>query len=446
MTHRLIHILITLPLALLLTGCSDDTTVDGGAGTQTPLRFSADVNVPAETRSGVTGEMNLTALKEQASFGVYAYYTESTKWADYTSATEKVLPGFLYNQEVKWNQSYWEYSPLKYWPNGEGAANDVTGTGATQHYVTFYGYAPYAALGTIDTGDATDPTDDTSYGITAITGSRLSGTGTFAPSIDFTLSTTQSVDLLWAKREVNGLSLTDMTKQTVDGTVPMAFQHALACIEVYVQRVYNEDYNTSTDITDGHTKIFVGNLRLAGSAMSVSGTLNLSDGSWTSSGSGTLDYTLDKDDMLSDVGGTDATNSSPGEIRSYELDKYATATGVDATVRQLSDQVLMFIPGSVTLTPYVTYSFVTQDNTLAFETIADSDGNLYGRRLNSDRTSDGYTMTLDAGKKYKLLVKIGVNGVALELVGVEDWDFPLRFSPTVTEPTGTTEDIIVKEE
>ena len=50
------------------------------------------------------------------------------------------------------------------------------------------------------------------------------------------------------------------------------------------------------------------------------------------------------------------------------------------------------------------------------------------------------TITFESGKKYILLLRIGVEHISLEVLSVADWDFPLRFDPKVD--ANFTEDII----
>lgn len=73
--------------------------------------------------------------------------------------------------------------------------------------------------------------------------------------------------------------------------------------------------------------------------------------------------------------------------------------------------------------------------------ITDSKGTPYSRILHHDVQSEPSTVTiasaspvnLEAGKRYTLVCYIGVEHVAFQVVSVEDWDFPLRFAPSVTD-------------
>ena len=75
---------------------------------------------------------------------------------------------------------------------------------------------------------------------------------------------------------------------------------------------------------------------------------------------------------------------------------------------------------------------VTRDNTLQHDCLEDTKGNRYSRILNTVKGGD-FTLTLEQGKRYKLLIHVGVETVQFELVSVEDWDFPIRFNTEVDE-------------
>ena len=92
------------------------------------------------TRAGVPGVISNTNLKDnttdvgKAGFGVLAYYTDDEKYDQ-----ESSKPDFMYNTQVKYNGSKWEYNPVMYWPNEYGA----TATSDNTDYVSFFAYAPY---------------------------------------------------------------------------------------------------------------------------------------------------------------------------------------------------------------------------------------------------------------------------------------------------------------
>ncbi len=183
--------IIGVGLLLSLAGCSDDEVSVNDDGQA--IRFECHAPWFA-TRSVVNSISDL----QGGSFGVFAYYTGSS---DYASPAK---PDFMYNQEVKYGSGSWTYTPLKYWPNGEGVASDDTGQGATQHKVSFFAYYPYS--------EALDAELSSPY----------------QPTISYTWAAAN--DLLYDNTQKN------LTKQAVNGKVSFNFRHAVALVEFKVRR------------------------------------------------------------------------------------------------------------------------------------------------------------------------------------------------------------------
>jgi len=437
---------------LLLAGCASQDDVQAPAVDDMAVRFDVAVaEAAAETRAGYYAlPIDLTVLKQEPGFGVYAYYTERQSWTDYSAAATGIYPNFMYDQLVKWdaNSEVWTYNPVKYWPNGTGEANDFTGTGDNQERVSFFAYAPHAALNITDTSVKNDPTSDTSYGITHINGVELQqtalralrGTGSeiYAPTISYKYDATKQVDLLWADPQLHN------TKQRIPEKVPFTFHHALVCIDLYITRDVEDNMaGEGTGQLDEDTRLYVGKLSLASSGVPQTGTLNIGDGSWTgwtdsySPSSPTFTYTVDQ--INDTIRGTDPDHADV----EWELNQYSRYIGVtDYHHHFLSTgHQLLLPPGTITLTPTLTYSFVTRDDELLLNTGLTTTETVegvttthyYSRILNENMAGNSATYTYEAGKRYKLLLRIGVRHVALAVVGVEDWDFPMRYTTTVED-------------
>ncbi|MBQ8968409.1 MAG: fimbrillin family protein [Bacteroidaceae bacterium] len=423
---------------------------------QVPVAFTSRTMAPTETRTGLTGNMTDTELRSQG-FGVMAYYTSSTEWSSVGDGNKR--PNFMYNQWVRYfSDVQWTYEPIKYWPNDNQPADDEDATGSQEHsFLSFFAYAPYVEV-TPDTGiPASGPL---TTGITGLSTNAETGN----PLVHYTLASqaSEQVDLLWGARgqsayaEADGTSNTessitntDLTKQTTTERVSFLFKHALACIDIYVQRIYDEvTYSGKTPDTDA-AKIFVSELKLsmAAGATNASGDLDLSTGTWTSvtPNAAAAELVISSDKIATDLRGTTEENSNLTAVRNIELDGFDDKEGVDETRKRLTttDYATMLIPrtGGVTVTPSVSYSFVTADPELALN-ITDSKGTPYSRILHHDVQSEPSTVTiasagppvrLEGGKRYTLVCYIGVEHVAFEVVSVEDWDFPLRFDPSVTD-------------
>lgn len=166
------------------------------------MSISFDTYVKSSrSRSSIS---NLTKL-QRLGFGVFGYYQDGKKY----DGTGK--PVFMWNQGVAYNNStqYWEYDPLKYWPDA-----DADGTGG----LTFFAYAPYTDV-VKSTTEGLQETGN-SEGITAMTNVATAGD----PQIQYRISPypASATDLLYAE------PLMDQTKETNDGVVKFHFRHALS--------------------------------------------------------------------------------------------------------------------------------------------------------------------------------------------------------------------------
>ena len=197
--------------ALLSSACSADGNgeLQPTATDQQPVAFTATMTdgQEAETRA-VPNVIDITALKT-GGFGVFACYTGLHRYGDVDAQ-----PDFMYNQKVESNNSgtTWTYSPLKYWPNGEGVVSGSTGE--APHYLSFMAYAPYSDMNPLSTGDA-------GYCIPSMSLQHELGN----PWITYRIhnDVTKQIDLLYAT------PLLDKSKQTTTGNLSFSFKHALAC-------------------------------------------------------------------------------------------------------------------------------------------------------------------------------------------------------------------------
>jgi len=235
---------ITVSALALLASCSSETdstsTICPNPQTASDaIAFGTYLSKGANTRAGATGSINTTdQLKASAGFGVFAYYTQAN---DY-DATNDQTPNWMYNQKVAWDntQSDWTYSPLKYWPNDNGTADNNKATGTTTSKVSFFAYAPFTGdetTGKLDAGETS--------GITAFSASDAAG----HPTVTYKLSQDgKQVDLLWGTaaegksyETVTGTNVTvgkvkdalaptniNIQKLTTGGKIAFLFKHALA--------------------------------------------------------------------------------------------------------------------------------------------------------------------------------------------------------------------------
>lgn len=437
------HKAIIYLMVMLLAACSSSDEDNTALFVEDPVAvtFSTDVNA-ATTRVTLGSIDNIEALQASGDgFGVFAYLTDADNWTGALTADADLSDFtnyFMYNQQVTWGVQYvendgdddpsndvrhydWVYYPLKYWPNST--------ENATNRYVSFYAYAPYVAEGGSD-------------GITGFTDSSDK-----LPHIKYEIAGgNEQVDLLYANcidaiRNGNGLITADNSPLEYQ-KVPLTFKHALAAIDIYVQRVFDEPVYTAGNNLEhaDDTKIYISNLELASAVdgedgLQTGGRLNLKTGEWTSIGTAWTDATGKKlnytESMFDDfVKGT--SSDDPLVIRDTELGKFGEESGVDEEERILIKDAMpqVFLPRQVTLIPKISYSMVTKDNDLAIGYYTDLGGNKYARIVNE---VVGNSMTLDfqAGKRYKMLIRIGVEHVTFEVTNIVDWDFPLRYNPSV---------------
>ena len=472
---------------LLLSACSssDDAVEPVTVPTTDPVAVSFSTDITTSSTRATTGLINnLDALKASGDgFGVFAYLTDGSNWettfADKNIATFNGFSNFfMQNQQVTWGNSYqdeleawhkdWVYSPLKYWPNSTD--------NATSRYISFFAYAPWADVSTSPTTGVIDYVRDADR----------------TPHVIYKIGEADhQVDLLYANYVDATRNGQGLIEETTSGNpavttrtyqkVPLEFHHALSAIDIYVQRVYDEPaYTGKIPAAVLYPTLYVSKLELkstdvAGDSkngLQTSGKLSLIDGTWSDpgapnawAGNSEVKITYDESMINDTIRGT--TDTREEFIRDIELDKWkwildtkgtddtSDDEWVDATtiteaeytanpsrwknaygvseeernfIKNSMTQVL--IPRKITLIPKLTYSMVVRDDELLVNYLTDNEGHKYTRILN-EVEGNSVTLDLKAGKRYTLLIRIGVEHITFELLSVVDWDFPMRFNPEV---------------
>lgn len=237
MTRLYIYI---LTFSLLLAACSSEDT-QSAADSGVAISFST--TMPTATRAA-NAINNNDALSTKGGFGVFGCYTGLHGYSD-----SNVRPDFMYNEHVTYNESnsVWEYSPLKYWPNGEGETSSGSVTGENPHYVSFMAYAPYS---------------DTQTGASGYCIPSFSLQGEIGnPWLTYRLheNVENQVDLLYAKHS-DAHPILDQTKPlATNSKVLFDFNHALACVGDQVtiscsgdlKKLIKEKVDTESSITEG---------------------------------------------------------------------------------------------------------------------------------------------------------------------------------------------------
>ena len=231
MMQKCYRYILPLLCCLLLAACgSDDGTspansATGTSGTQ-PIMFSAGMGAGKQAATRAANEINSNSdLSAKGGFGVFGCYTGLHRYSD-----SNVRPDFMYNEHVtSADGDTWTYSPLKYWPNGEGETSDGSVTGDNPHYVSFMAYAPYSD----NNGTNPDTNPDTNPAGYCIPSFSLQGE-IGNPWLTYRLieqaHINKQVDLLYAKHS-NVHPILDQTKPlATDSKVFFDFNHALACV------------------------------------------------------------------------------------------------------------------------------------------------------------------------------------------------------------------------
>jgi len=248
MNSRFLHIFLSA-VGIVLASCSsgdsgiieqpDGTAITFDAATVPITRAEGDFNSVEELRDDPRG------------IGIFASYTGALRYA---SAT--VRPNFMCNQQATWDDgtSTWIYSPLKYWPNGQGEATDQ-GQGEITHKVSFFAYAPWSDLESTAPDDHAPANCITRCSETYDEGDpwlyyRIAGTPDSDP-------TSQQVDLLYAVCDYDyygtdgGLCNIDLIKPEVSKRVKFIFHHALGCVGDRVTITANEDLRATMELYVG---------------------------------------------------------------------------------------------------------------------------------------------------------------------------------------------------
>lgn len=284
--NRMRRIICFLFLIVLMVGCSKDEVtpeVDTAPEVDTSgaILFTASRPSSYITRNMIE---NVEAL-QSAGFGVFAYYTGSYTWnlcdgSGEKGHTSKVVPNFMYNQQVEWSTDHWTYSPVKYWPNNNNPADGSGAIGSeSKNYLSFFAYAP--------------------YGVSYITGFSANDAAG-APSVNYTWGANN--DLLYAAQTDrykydNSDDANDNGR--IGETVLFNFRHALCKVQFKVRRS-----NTSHAVS----------LKSLSVSFNTTATFNLGSATWSShSGSGSSNVF---DASLSPISVTAETEASAHEVGS----------------------------------------------------------------------------------------------------------------------------------
>lgn len=441
--------------AVLLTACVKTQNLDEVATIGTDeSAVSFDVYTARATKAGKPQEITTDILKNGPGFGVFAYYTDNSKYDQY------VKPNFMYNQQVRWNKTpeVWAYEPVKYWPNetGDAAVSD------DKDYVTFFAYAPYVKAepstgavihpDNLPTGVEWKEEVEQHRNITGLINNSTTGDPKIKYIVDWNPAT--SVDLLWGVQssgEEIGMPFLNQLKPKTAGKTSFSLKHALAKLNVQIDAVVDAVTPAASGQLAVGTKIYVRSITFEGFA--AKGTLNLNN-------------TAKDTPLWIDYAGIDALVAEPVTIYDGRKDgKEGYLDGESAREKVLglnpvivqsvpygnanetagvtNKAVNLFVPIAPTADPVkatdpifvipngdpmkvtIVYDVETKDEKLAGYL---SDGVTHGSTIENTITkaikvsnaSDVANVVMNAGRAYTITLHLGMTSVKVE-ASVNEW-------------------------
>lgn len=462
-------ILFAASAVAVLASCTQNEEFNSPvANNETPISFGTYLG--RGTRAAATGNITTAqVLAQKGGFGVFAYYTESTK---YTAGQTAYAPNFMNNQKVEGTNDaspVWSYTPLKYWPNANSTtADNIGAVGEEGGLVSFFAYGPYAdAAGTTGItklptkSDKTDPVIEYTMAAngenvdllwgTSNTTSSIAGTTT-GQSNEGTANTGET--LTGGKGKVNA----NLTKQKVDGKIGFNFKHALAKLGgsgddatdaktgtglQVVLGVAKKDGSAITgEALDAATKVTIQSITVTNDLQSTDataneaakksfaskGSLNLATGAWTVASTdegATFTSTIGK------AGETGVTATIKDNLL-YTSTLASLPTGVTTTAQNVYKEEtnpIVMIPGT---TPQfkitIKYNVTTADAAL--------DGG-YSDVTNTITKTITFPTEVEMNKMYNIVLRLGLTDVKVEAT-VADWENGSSATdPDATDPNNT---------
>lgn len=473
---RILRYFVCLLLPLVMVGCSEVDDSLRGSGDRSEVQFScylaqskSENTSSASTRTTYPdaeyiGAMTTARLKEY-SFGVFAQYT-GTQTFDYDDAAKgDVAYNFMWNQKVEWDSSnsYWTYSPVKYWPNEwQNGTVDNQDPAATTNYtyggnVSFFAYAPYQDVNDPASGvDRTASADND--GIVKVTpNTATAGTGsyiTYRTSVAQPYYYDSSVDLLWAAQP-------NKVKQAVNEKVHFLFKHALSKLTISVQGLFDHTSADDTwpeysDDVDMYTRILIESVDFSNSPLMKQGNMyfaprpdNASVPYWELTATDSLRCTVSGTELNANLrdaymdGSTQKSYSSDWLIdtdAATALTNFnALPTGVTNTEKSLFDDAnfyYMLIPNKEFITDnptipmkvHMVYYVITYDPSLKL-----NNPKYYSIVKNDILATFSSSFAFEPNKSYKLVLMPGVTTVKFRVEVADGWETPMVMDPVVID-------------
>ena len=265
----------------------------------TPITFQIEDYIAVPTRAIATTTSALTNRK----YGVFGCYNNGEP-----INPSKVVANLINNQELKYIDGSWTYSPIVYWPEKNESSN----------YASFFAYSPYSENG------------NNEY-------VKVSSSSTPVIEYESTNPMNEAGDLLY------GNSL-NTTQDNNNGCVNIQSRHALAKLNLYA---------VGTNF-ESETKITIESITISGKIPNI-GSFNLYSQQWENRSTDVQTYKLEGNTLspeLRDAGNKSAANQP---------------VGVQTVSKQIGISPFLFIPteGEQEITVTVKYYVTTDDPNLS---------------------------------------------------------------------------------
>lgn len=369
--------------ALTMTGCSnDEINAPQQSQGKNAIEFSTYLGRNAQ---GSRGTETTTASIKTSGFGVLAYYTEQTDFADANK------PNFMWNQKVTHNGTNWEYTPIKYWPTKVGDK------------VSFFAYAPYVENG--------------NNNVIELSGKSATG----APTATITLpdDPSQTIDFVAAVQ----MNKTHDNSASANNNVSFILKHEMT--RVKVQAKLDKSVYSDTDAKH-KTFVVIKNVTFNNKGQFYKEgkyTFSTDDskrGTWAPAANAST-YTLDLNGVLN----TELIKADGAKKKTDSGDYMTGVNGlklVDTTAKDLfkNNEYLFLIPVSANNGDGLTYGKATA--TIEYDIVTEDSKLAAGYSCTSaTKTVLLPAGTLKQGISYNYILTIKLDEIVLDAT-VNDWD------------------------
>ncbi len=369
--------------ALTMTGCSnDEINAPQQSQGKNAIEFSTYLGRNAQ---GSRGTETTTASIKTSGFGVLAYYTEQTDFADANK------PNFMWNQKVTHNGTNWEYTPIKYWPTKVGDK------------VSFFAYAPYVENG--------------NNNVIELSGKSATG----APTATITLpdDPSQTIDFVAAVQ----MNKTHDNSASANNNVSFILKHEMT--RVKVQAKLDKSVYSDTDAKH-KTFVVIKNVTFNNKGQFYKEgkyTFSTDDskrGTWAPAANAST-YTLDLNGVLN----TELIKADGAKKKTDSGDYMTGVNGlklVDTTAKDLfkNNEYLFLIPVSANNGDGLTYGKATA--TIEYDIVTEDSKLAAGYSCTSaTKTVLLPAGTLKQGISYNYIFTIKLDEIVLDAT-VNDWD------------------------